>query len=77
MHSILLLGGSYRACPPENVWKLAIIRLNLKLILAKNAGKTRQRSVYTIELVSETSGTNAKAYTIAIGPVVYVQLKLQ
>ena len=36
------------------------MRLKPKAILAKNAGKTRQRSVYTFELVSRTSGTNAK-----------------
>ena len=34
---------------------MAIIILNLKAILAKNVGKTRQKSIYTFELVRKTN----------------------
>ena len=51
MHLLWCLGHA----PPRKILKIAIIKLNLKAILAKNVEKARQKPVYTFELVRKIS----------------------
>ena len=49
------------AMPPRKYLKNNYYKIESESNFSKNDRNTRQKSVYTFELVNKTSGTNAKA----------------
>ena len=77
---LILLGASAQETFEKYI---AIMKLNLKAILAKTVGRTKQKSFYTfqqlvkqVELMQTLKNILDSMQTIAVVPVVYISLIL-